>query len=155
MTDEKHDTEEQVFKRLTFVQRGHITNYPTFFPVMEIGICSGGIIFKRRLKEYKYTWPEIQSVFIETGKSFKSYGGAGGDFMQRVLVIRTSNHKFAFDISSNFPDFKNGKLIVEELKKRLEIKQVKRSRRIQLDSIIVIVFIIVLFVFLKLTGWHW
>lgn len=145
----------KVFNRVTFFQRGHITNYPTIFPITLIKISEESIELKRLLKSYKFHWNEVDECIIEVSKSYKSYGGAGANFMQKVLVIRAKNIKFAFDISTNFPDFKNGKEIVDELKKHIEIKEVKREYSIKLDSIVIIVLIVIIILILKLSGWKW
>jgi hypothetical protein len=113
----------KIFRRMSIKERGHFSNYFTFFPLEEIQIYNERLVLKKGSKEYSYPWKDIEAR-IAKKTAYKGYGrGSFAKFVQRLLIINTPNKTFKFDVSSQFPDFKHNDVLLDELKKRLDLKE--------------------------------
>lgn len=123
----------KVFKRLSLSQRGHFSNYFTFFPIKKIELSENFVILQVRNRLYKYAWKEIKEAKIIHSRARKSYGRyAGSDINARLFVLVTSDRTFKFDLSSRFPDFNPAKEILNKFRKHLTENTInlKEERRL-------------------------
>jgi hypothetical protein len=113
----------KIFRRMSIKERGHFSNDFTLFPLEEIKIYNDRLVLKKRSKEYSFSWKDVEARIIRRAAS-KGYGrGSFAKFVQRLLVLKTPDKTFKFDVSGQFPDFRHNDILLDELKKRLDLKE--------------------------------
>lgn len=113
------------FKRMSMRERGHFSNLFSFWPVKEIDLSDEYISITRGRKKYTYRWQDVCYAKVVIKDAYKSYGtGTAAKFTQKTFVLQTQERSFQFDVSSNFPDFKNSSQLLAELLKRLDVQEV-------------------------------
>lgn len=112
-------SELKIFRRMSLKERGHMSNYPTIWPIKEIVISDDGITLVRKGRKYRYQWNEIGGAYTIREEGMTRFAR----IIKTVMVLVTPDQKFTFDISANFPDFQNSRILVSELQKHLTIKQ--------------------------------
>ncbi|MCY7388346.1 MAG: hypothetical protein LH481_09825 [Burkholderiales bacterium] len=133
--------DEIVFKRMGFLERGHVPNRATLSPILQISISIKGIeILQRRffvlVRRNFFRWDEISDITIETKKAYKAMGLASSPFQQKTCLITACGQVFVFDVSGSYPDFRRTAQLLATLKKYKPITQSsasdqKQQRRIQ------------------------
>lgn len=116
----------KVFKRMSAWERGRLSGLPMIFPVKEIRLSQDGIVLSKGRREYRYAWSDIQDAFITSRKGYRGY--AFSEAIIRTLHLRTRDQTFKIGVSANFPDFKHNEILLEELKKRITLREDKKSR---------------------------
>ena len=137
---EYQDTSVKVFKRMSIKERG-MGGSPTFLPVKEIKIHEDKIILKQGLKEYSYNWSEIlDAAIISREKSVRYLG----NYVQKVFVLKCPGKTFKFDVSSNYPEFKHSNILVNELRKHLNVRKGKIKKEVPWWVLLIILVIFAL-----------
>jgi hypothetical protein len=114
-------TPVKLFRRMSIVERGRVSHRPTIFPIREIRISDDGLVLRKRRNEYRYTWSDILGAYITNRRGYKGY--LFSDDIIRTLHFRTADAIFKIDVSAKFPDFKDTPLLLEELARRLVLRQ--------------------------------
>ena len=115
----------KVFRRMSAFERGRLSNLPMLLPVKEIRLSRDKIVLRKGGREYHYLWPEIQDAFITRREGSKGY--LFGEEIIRTLHLRTKDQTFKIDVSANFPDFKDNEVLLEEMQKRIALREEKKS----------------------------
>jgi hypothetical protein len=119
----------KIFSRMSIKERGHFSNFFTFFPLKEIQIYNDRLVLKKCSREYSYPWNDINARIVEK-TAYKGYGrGSFAKFVQRLLVIKATDKTFKFDVSGQFPDFKHNDILLDELKKHLDLKKGQEKKK--------------------------
>jgi hypothetical protein len=117
----------RTFRRMSAFQRGRLSNLPMIFPVKEIKVSQEEIVLRKCMKEYHYAWPDIQDAFITSRDGYKGY--LFSEDVIKTLNLRTKDRTFRIDVSANFPDFTDTDLLLEELRKRIVLREEKERKR--------------------------
>jgi hypothetical protein len=115
----------KVFKRMSAFERGRLSNLPMISPVKEIRLSPDEIILKKGCREYRYSWSDIHGAFITSRAGYK--GARFGENVIRTLNLKTPDRTFKIDVSSNYPDFKYSDILVNELRKRIKLREENKS----------------------------
>lgn len=115
----------KAFERMSVLERGHFSNKIYLNPVINLNISEEGVCLKKRFSKWrKYKWNLVSKAFIENDQAYKSYGaGTGGRYQRSTLHILTIDSEYLIDVSSNFPDFRNSKKLLSELRKYLFVQE--------------------------------
>jgi len=109
----------RTFQRQSLLQRGHFTNHPTFFPVLRLQFGPSDLEVKTPLRRERISYSSL-SAEVRERHIFKSYGrGAGGYIKQTLVSLRGPRRTYRFDLSGNFPDFKERTEILDLLRTRV------------------------------------
>ena len=146
-----------IFNRTTFRERGHFSNHFTLNPVLRLVFDSSSLTVIRRGGTSKLPYSTLSAKFIKT-HVFKPYGGGAGSYIPQTLVtIQGKNTSYSFDLSGQFPDFKNSKEIIALIEQympvteeTLSLKKVKRKK--DKIAIFVLTVVFILFWILHLSG---
>jgi len=127
----ENNANDQTFNRLSLQERGHFSNLPTLFPIEKIIVNERGMMIKRRfLQEAHVEWAEIVSVSLIKEKGYKSYGkGAHARCTFLTLQIITPNGEFKIDVSRQFPDFRNGRQLIDIINNNKKIERIERINK--------------------------
>jgi len=139
----------EVFRRQTLKQRGHFSNYFTLRPIKELGFAEEYLrvfVGKRRI-EIPYN--QLGARIIERHR-YKPYGaGIGGNVKQTLIKITSKDRAFRFDLSAQFPDFKDRKKILALIKSNISTstssedkKAFKRKQNMQFYIAVCVLFIV-------------
>jgi hypothetical protein len=110
---------------MSILERGHFSNLFFFWPVKEIELSNKYISITQGSKKYTFRWQDVHYAEIVIKNAYKSYGaGTAAKFKQKTFILQTQKKTFQFDVSNNFPDFKNSSQLVAELSKKLDIQEV-------------------------------
>jgi len=110
------------YLRQTLGERGHFSNYFSLFPVKEIQVDDKGVMIKRRSKCNRYQWSEIKEVRLIYRKKYKPYGaGTGGYIKQRLCVVVAPDFQYKFDLSGQFPDFKDSVSLLKIFSEKVKV----------------------------------
>jgi hypothetical protein len=144
----------RIFRRMTLRQRGHFPNTLRFRPVLEIALDATGISLIRSGKQFRYQWPEIRRAAILTEESFKGYGrAASGRFVKRTFVMEAiDGHRFAFDVSEDFPDFEKNDDLLRSLREYLAVSDTRKKPFSFLPWVLVAMAILLAGIALKKCG---
>ncbi len=145
------------FNRTTFRERGHFSNHPTLNPVLRLVFDSSSVTVVRRFGTSTHPYSTLSAKIFNT-HAYKAYGGGAGSFIPQTLVtIHGKGTSFSFDLSTQFPDFKNGKEIIGLIEQfmpiteeTLSLKAVKRKK--DKIGVVVLVALFALFWILHLLG---
>ncbi len=111
------------FRRMSIRERGHFSNIFTLWPVKEIEISDANLSISQGRKIYKFDWNQVSSARIVIKDKYKSYGtGTAAKFTQKTFILIVANKEFKFDVSTNFPDFKNNDQLLNLLMKHLQVE---------------------------------
>ncbi|MDP2393018.1 MAG: hypothetical protein Q8Q45_16655 [Methylococcaceae bacterium] len=111
------------FRRMSIRERGHFSNIFTLWPVKEIKISDANFSITQGGKIYQFDWNQVSSARIVIRDRYKSYGtGTAAKFTQKTFILIVENKEFKFDVSTNFPDFKNNDQLLNLLMKHLQIE---------------------------------
>lgn len=114
------------FRRMSFWERGRFSGLPMIFPVKEITIFPGALVFKKAGHEYRFGWSEIQDAFITSRRGYKGY--AFSEPYVKTLFIKPRDQTFKIDVSDNYPDFKHNDILLEQLRKHLALREDKKGK---------------------------
>ena len=112
---------EKVFRRMSAFERGRLTNLPTITPVKEIRLSKDEIVLKKGRREYRYAWSDIQDAFITSRAGHK--GARFAEDVIRTLNVKMPDRIFKIDVSLKYPDFKHNEILLEELRKRMTLRE--------------------------------
>ncbi len=119
-----------LFRRMSLRERGHFSNIFALRPVKEIEISGTGFSITQGGKISKFAWTEVSSAHIVMKDRYKSYGtGTAAKFIQKIFILNVSSKTFKFDVSANFPDFKNNDQLLNLLQKYLHVEVVDERKR--------------------------
>lgn len=111
------------FRRMSIRERGHFSNIFMLWPVKEIEISDANFSITQGGKTYKFDWNQVSSARIVIRDRYKSYGtGTAAKFTQKTFMLIVANKEFKFDVSTNFPDFKNNDQLLNLLMKYLQVE---------------------------------
>ena len=115
----------KAFERMSVLERGHFSNKIYLNPVINLNISEEGVYLKKRFSKWrKYKWELVSKAFIESKRAYKSYGaGTGGRYQKRTLHILTIDNEYLIDVSSSFPDFRDSKKLLAELRRYLFVQE--------------------------------
>jgi hypothetical protein len=103
--------------------------YPIFGRAIRgIKIYHDKIVIKHFFTEYSYAWSEISEALI---KKCEGELVGGGKYVQKRLELKTPNKSFRFNVDNGMPDFKHSDILLQELKKHIEIREDKHTKRIK------------------------
>lgn len=118
---EKNDA--KIFCRMSIKERGHFSNFFTLFPIKEIQIYNDHLVLIKGSKKYSYSWKDINARIVKS-TAYKGYGSDSfAKFVQKLVVMKSADKTFKFDVSDQFPDFKHNDILLDELKKNLDLKE--------------------------------
>ncbi|NOT13806.1 MAG: hypothetical protein HOP23_18615 [Methylococcaceae bacterium] len=110
-------------------ERGHFSNIFSLRPIKEIEVSDTGLTVTQCGKKYKFDWPEVNSACIVMKDRYKSYGtGTAAKFIQKTFIIKMPDKTFMFDVSTNFPDFKNNDQLLRLLGEYLQIEVIDKRK---------------------------
>jgi hypothetical protein len=145
------------FDRTTFRERGHFSNHVTINPVLRLIFDSTSVTVVRRFGTTTHPYSALSTKILKT-YTYKPYGGGAGSHIPQTLVtVRGKGISFSFDLSYQFPDFKNGKEIISLIEQympiieeTLSLNEVKRKKN--KIGIVVLIVLFALFLVLHLLG---
>ena len=124
------NTPSRVWRRLSIGERGHLSNYPTLCPVVQLGVASQYIEIRRRWgKPKRFPWPSVR-ITVHKREAHKGYGAySGGKYIQRLCVIEAGGKTYTFDVSKQFPDFADPDALLAEIGKHTQIVKAPIRRK--------------------------
>lgn len=144
---------EQWFRRQTIAERGHFPNTFRLNPVTEIVTTNETICLNKGKKSYLYKWHEVLSAEIERREIYKLYGaGIGGKMVKDTLKLKTADEAFSFDVSSDFPDFRENDQLLNVLKTHVSVTESRVKKFNYGFSILFVAALVVLWWWLKRVG---
>jgi hypothetical protein len=147
-TDKRMNT-PATFNRTTFRERGHFSNHISINPVLRLVFDSTTVTIVRRFGTATLPYRALSARILKA-YTYKPYGGGAGSYIPQTLVtIQGKNTSFSFDLSTQFPDFKNGKEIIALIElyipvteEKLSLKEVKRMKDKIGIAVLIVVFIL-------------
>jgi len=145
------------FNRITFRERGHFSNHFKLNPVLRLVFDSTSMTVVHRFGTSTHPYSKLSAKILKT-YTYKPYGGGAGSHIPQTLVtIHGKGTSFSFDLSTQFPDFKNSKEIIALIEQympvteeKLTLKEAKRKEnRI---GVVVLILLFGLFWLLHLLG---
>ncbi len=107
-----------VFTRSSILERGTlVSSHFTLFPVRRIEIDNDKIVLIKGFKTYCYKWSEILNVTVKR----KRLVGARWGGLIKLMIIKSKDKSFKFDVSETCSDFKNSNALIEALREHLKI----------------------------------
>ena len=115
----------QTFCRMTFSERGHFPNTLRLWPVTEVATDRDGIALTRRGERRRYRWSDIRRARIWNQEIYKGYGAYASSMMIRRTfeILTVDGRRHVFDVSGDFPDFKNTPQLLRILNSNLVITE--------------------------------
>jgi len=106
-------------------------------------------------KKYCYSWKDVRSAFIDQRATFKAYGaGSWGKTVRRTFVLKmVDGNKFLFDVSRDFPDFRNGVQLEEDLKRYIDVNVRPVRKFSYVSGFALLLVLILVWLWLKKMGW--
>jgi len=133
---------DSIHRRLSFRERGHFTNYPTLRPVRELQFLPQEMRILQCGRSVSVPYGSL--AIIRESYIAKGYGRAAYAWLKRTLVsvVAPNGKRYTFDLSGQFPDFKESVAILEVFKTKFNVeiqketlKQVKRRNLISSISL--------------------
>ena len=139
----------EVFRRQTLKQRGHFSNCFTLRPIKELGFAQEHLRVVVGKQRIEIPYNHLSAQIIER-RRYKPYGtGSGGSIKQTLVEITSKDRAFRFDLSAQFPDFKDRKKILALIKGNIgtstsseDKKAFKRKQNIQFYIAVCVLFIV-------------
>ncbi len=127
----KVNTRDSVeFIRMSFWKRGHFSNRFRLFPPLSICITRSKIIIKNRLGEFCCKHEDVDGVDLIYEDKSKAYGrGVGIKYTRKTLVIGLQSRKFWIDVSNQFPDFYDSKLLEQKILAIYQVNVIDKRKR--------------------------
>jgi hypothetical protein len=146
------------FERTSFRKRGHFSNHFTLNPVLRLEFGPSSLTVVRKRGTFDHPYHTLSAEILKT-YAYKPYGGGAGSYIPQTLVsIHSNGASFSFDVSNQFPDFKNGKEILELIEQNISVTHKKHAlkevkRRKNFIGIAVLIVILALFWLFHLLGY--
>jgi hypothetical protein len=110
-----------IFRRLSLFQRGHFSNHFTLRPVTAVEVSDGRLVVLRGFQRFAFGWHDVK-VTITRRKAAKGFGHVAMKFRQRLCTIETSQGRFRFDVSDQYPDFAMPRELIKQLARHTTIE---------------------------------
>ena len=103
---------EATFERLSFRERGHFSNHFTLNPVLSLTFGPAALSIVRRSGRTSHPYNTLNVEIIKTFVA-KGYGKAAHAYIPQTLVkLSGPAVTCAFDLSQQFPDFRNPEAVM-------------------------------------------
>ncbi len=145
-----------MFTRLSLRERGHFSNLPAFRPVRSLEFGDSALTIMRGKRSFSVPYDQARVVIKETYGA-KGYGRAHAWIkLTQVSVLEMSGRAHRFDLSGNFPNFKERQDILSLLRTRCRVQSLVESKaQVQRRMLVEALLFLGIPLLVLYGAWHW